>query len=131
MADVIGAAGAGVFLNPVALEELLNSPTGPVGEVTAELSEKAAEVASALAPVMKQRNYWHWGSYFNPVRQYGPPGETRRSVRWSGFRFNALGQMYSGVNVNYGPTLFLERPARQIHSTEYMFMTDALNAVTL
>lgn len=120
-----------VVLDPVALEELLNSPTGPVGEVIAELSEKATEVASALAPVMKQRNYWHWGSYFNPARQYGPPGATRQSVRWSGFRYNALGQMYSGVNVNYGPTLFLERPARQIHSTEYMFMTDALYAVSL
>ena len=120
-----------VVLDPAALDELLNSPAGPVGVVIAELSEKAAEVARGVAPVMKKRNYSRWGKAFDERYQYGPPGETKKSVRWSGFRFNALGQMYSGVNVNYGPTLFLERPARQIHSTEYMFMTDALNAVSL
>lgn len=120
-----------VVLNPAALDELLNSPAGPVGVVVAELSVKAAEVAKALAPVMKQRNYSHWVRAFDPRYQYGPPGATKRSVHMSGFRFNALGQLYSGVNVNYGPTLFLERPAEQIHSTEYMFMTDALNAVSL
>jgi hypothetical protein len=38
--------------------------------------------------------------------------------------------MYGGVNVAYGPTLFLTRPAKQIHE-EYTFMTDALYGVAL
>jgi hypothetical protein len=125
MADVT------VIMNPAALDVLLNSPQGPAGEIIMELSVQAAGMAKALAPVMKQRNYSHWGKYFDPRYQYGPPGDTRRSVRWSGYRYNGIGQIYSGVNVNYGPTLFLERPAEQIHSTDYMFMTDALDSVHL
>ena len=120
-----------VHLDPVALDELLNSPGGPVGELIYDLSVKAAGVAKATAPTMGQRNYSHWGGYFDPVRQYGPPGETRKSVRWSGFRFNGAGQLYSGVNVNYGPTLFLQRPARQVRPVVFAFMSRALDSVEL
>lgn len=120
-----------VKLDPEALEDLLNSPDGPVGLVIAELSEKAAGIARTAAPVMNQRNYSRWGHLFDPLYQYGPPGATKASVRASGFRFNKLGELYSGVNVNYGPTLFLQRPARQIHSAQYMFMTTALNGIEL
>src|SRR5712664_1142001 len=100
-----------VTLDPVMLDDLLNSPGGPVGVTIDELSHKAAAIAKVAAPVMA-RHQW------NPLYQYGPPGVTKASVRPSGFRFNALGQLYSGVNVNYGSTLFLERPARQIHTVQ-------------
>jgi hypothetical protein len=113
-----------VRLDPALLEDLLNSPDGPVGAVIEELSEKAADTARIAAPVMERRKW-------NPLYQYGPPGVTKASVRPSGFRFNTLGQMYSGVNVSYGPTLFLQRPARQIRSDAYMFMSHALDAVEL
>lgn len=113
-----------VKLDPDALEELLNSPDGPVGVVIDELSGEAATIARALAPIMA-RTKW------SLLRQYGPPGVTKASVRKSGFRWNSLGQLYSGVNVNYGPTLFLQRPARQIHTTQYMFLSQALDAVEL
>lgn len=121
---------ADVHMYPTQLEALLNSPGGPVGQLVFELSVQASGTARALAPVMKQRNYSHFGSYFDPRYQYGPPGETRRSVHWSGWRYNARGQLYSGVNVNYGPTLFLERPARQVRPV-FMFMTEALDSVHL
>lgn len=113
-----------VRLDDAALEELLNSPAGPVGVVIDELSEKAAAIAKAAAPVM-ERSKW------SLAHQYGPPGVTKGSVRKSGFRFNKLGQLYSGVNVFYGPTLFLQRPAKQIHTTAYMFMSVALDGVEL
>jgi hypothetical protein len=120
-----------VTLNGDALDDLLNTPDGPVGETIGELSEKATDIAKAAAPVMQDKNRSHWGTRFDPLYQYGPAGMTKASVRSSGFRFNAIGQMYTGVNVEYGPTLFLERPARQIHSVEYMFMSAALDALEL
>lgn len=113
-----------VRLDYPAVDEMLNSPTGPVGLVIDELSEKAAVIARTAAPVMERA---HWSL----VYQYGPPGVTKGSVRKSGFRFNKLGQLYSGVNVNYGSTLFLQRPARQIHTAQYMFLSQALRDVTL
>jgi|HubBroStandDraft_1064217.scaffolds.fasta_scaffold647582_1 hypothetical protein len=113
-----------VKLDYAALDELLNTPDGPVGVVIDELSEKAALIAKAAAPVMRRAK---WSLEY----QYGPPGVTKGSVHKSGFRFNKLGQMYSGVNVLYGPTLFLQRPARQIHSEDYMFMSEALTGVEL
>lgn len=113
-----------LHLDPAQLDDLLNSPDGPVGVLIEELAQKAAEIARTAAPVMRGRR-------FNPLYQYGPPGETKKSVRWSGFRFNNLGQIYSGVNANYGPTLYLEKPARQVTPGVYAFMTTALNGVEL
>lgn len=108
-----------------ALDELLNTPGGPVGVTIDELSHKAAGIAEAIAPVMERKR-------FDPYKQYGPPGATKKSVRPSGFRFNGLGQMYSGVNVDYGPTAFLEFPARQYKgSTEWMFMTHVLEEIEI
>ncbi len=113
-----------VNIDLAAVDDLLNGDDGPVGMLIAELSEKAAGLARMKAPVMERL---HWSE----LHQYGPPGETKRSVRASGFRHNAFGQLYSGVNVNYGPTLFLQRPARQIRTEQYMFMSQALDALTL
>lgn len=113
-----------VKLNPALLEELLNSPDGPVGIVIDELSERATVIARTLAPVLSRK--------YQPKWMYGPPGATKSSVRKSGFRFNSLGQMYSGVNVNLGPTLFLQYPASQYHgSNRWMFMSHALDALNL
>jgi hypothetical protein len=113
-----------VNLYEAAIDDLLNSPDGPVGLTIAELSEKAAKLATAFTPVM-ERVKWY------PQYQYGPPGVTKKSVRPSGFRYNSLGELYSGVNVNYGPTLYLQRPAKQIHTAQYMFMSQALDAIEL
>lgn len=120
-----------VYLDRAMLDDLLNTPEGPVGIAIEDLSHQAERWAKILAPVMKRRNLWHYGEYFNEERQYGPPGATRASIRWSGFRYNSRLQMYSGVNVRYGPTLFLERPARQVRPELFAFMSHALDSVEL
>jgi hypothetical protein len=119
-----------VHLDEAAIEDMLNSPDGPVGAVIEELSDKAAAIAREAAPVMKPENFSHWGKYYDPRFQYGPPGRTKARVRSSFPRYNDQGQLYGGVNVPYGPTLFLERPARQIRG-DYRFMTAALDGVEL
>ena len=120
-----------VHLDYVAIGEMLNDPDGPVGSVIEELSNKATDIARAAAPVMERRNFSMWGAAFDPVYQYGPPGKTKGSIRVHFPAFNNRGQLYGGVNAPYGPTLFLERPARQIHSAQYMFMSAALLGVEL
>jgi hypothetical protein len=116
---------AQVNLYPAAIEELLNSPDGPVGMVIAELSDKATVIAKAIVPVMTRKKW-------NPMYQYGPPGETKASIRSSFARFNAAGQIYGGVNVNFGPTMYLEYPASQYKGdTQYAFMTHTLDLVAL
>ncbi|HEY1705583.1 MAG TPA: hypothetical protein VGG75_38345 [Trebonia sp.] len=131
---------AEVNLDAVAMDWLLNDPAGPVGVLIADMSEKAAAIARTAAPVMVTGSRWppsnfsHWGKAFNPRFQYGDtgPGDTRASVRWSGFLYNGLGQMYSGVNVNYGPTLYLQQGGgRHGHAIRHPFMTTALDTVQL
>lgn len=118
------AADFRVVLDPAGLDELLNTPEGPVGIVVEELADKATGYARTLAPVLKRK--------YQPLHMYGPSGETKTSVHKTGFRFNQLGQMYNGVNVNFGPTVFLQQPARQYNGARtWMFMSQALDAVTL
>ncbi len=113
-----------VNLYPAAIEEMLNAPDGPVGLVIEELSDKAAVIARALAPVMKRAKW-------SPLYQYGPPGETKASVRSSFPRFSALG-IYGGVNVNFGPTMYLEYPASQYKGDmRYAFMSQARDLIEL
>ena len=114
-----------VSIDPVALFDLLNSPDGPVGLVIEELSGKGAMIAKALAPVMKRKRW-------SELHQYGPPGETRSSVQSAFARFNPAGLIYGGVNVNFGPTLYLESPASQYRgNTQYAFMSQTLRAIQL
>jgi hypothetical protein len=130
---------ADVYLDPAAIDWLVNSPDGPVGAVIEELSLKATAIAKAAAPVIAGGTSWppsnfsHWGKAFDSRYQYGNrPGSTRASVRPSGFRFNALGQMYSGVNVDYGSTLFLQQGGgRHGHAILHPFMTVAIDTVEL
>jgi hypothetical protein len=120
---------AEVNLYPGALEDLLNSPDGPVGGVIAALSMEATDIAKAAAPLQKPSSH-SWS--FAKSTSYMPWSTTylKVNVRWSGFRFNGFGQMYSGVNAPYGPTLFLERPADQLHR-KYPFLSTALYTVEL
>lgn len=125
MADVY------VVLDPVALEWLLNSPDGPVGVMTLELGAQATAAAKALAPTMKRRNQSQWGKVYDPRYQYGPAGMTKSSVHLHGPAYNRFGEIYASANAAYGPTLFLERPAEQIHSAAYKFLSGALDTVTI
>lgn len=114
-----------------AIEEMLNTPEGETGRFLAGVGLEATALTKSLAPVMQRRNWSHWGKMFDPRYQYGAAGITKYKTHWSGFRFNGAGQMYTGVNTPYGPTLFLERPARQIFSRRYAFMSEALDTISI
>jgi hypothetical protein len=127
-----------VNLDPAALDWLLNDPAGPVGVLIAELTVKAAGIAKANAPVMVTGTRWppsnlsHWGKYYNPERQYGPPGMTKAGTYGKFPMFNGLGQLYGGVNAPRLPTAFLTYGGgRYGNARLHPFMTQALNAVTL
>jgi hypothetical protein len=120
----------GVQLDEAEMEDMLQSPDGLVGRYIAGLGIQAAAIAKAMAPRKDLRNEsWH------PTKSTSYP-----SIPWPGltlaasihpaFGFTKGGSMYGGVNVNYGPTLFLTRPARQIHHIN-LFMTVALYSVAL
>jgi hypothetical protein len=124
---------ADIYLDPAAIDYLLNDPAGPVGMLIEELSVRATAIARVNAPIITRPHYSHWGRQFDPRYQYGDrPGATRASVHPSGFRFNALGQLYSGVNAAFGSTLFLQSGGgRYGHAKLHPFMTTALMTVTL
>lgn len=110
------------------LEAMLNSPDGPVGEELEELSTKAAAVAKALAPVQKPENF-SWGKKRSTSYMPWSGGYTKsRTVPHMGYTQG--GTLYGGVNTPWGPTLFLEKPARQMHRS-YAFMTTALYSIEL
>jgi hypothetical protein len=118
-----------VNLDPLAINELLNSPDGPVGQVILELSVQATKIAAEAAPLQKP---WNHSWVFAKSTSYMPWSTSylKANVRSSGVRYNALGQLYSGVNAPYGPTLFLEKPADQLHR-QYPFLSTALYTVQL
>jgi hypothetical protein len=116
---------ADINLDEAALEFLLNSPDGPVGELLAEMAGKATEIAKAAAPVMSPATM-SWG---RNSTSYGPPGFTKERTR-SHMGYTKGGTLFSGVNAPYGPTLFLERPARQLHYPR-LFLSTALWTVEL
>lgn len=113
------------------LEWLLNSPDGPVGQVITELSLKATSTAKSAAPLQKPEHH-SWS--FAKSTSYMPWATLylRVNVRWSGYRYNSLGQLYSGVNAPYGPTQFLQNGGgRHGHAVRVRFMTAALNGLAL
>lgn len=125
-------ADVSVFIDPVVVNELTNTPDGPTGLLLQEVDAKAAAIAAVDAPVMKPWNRSHWGKRFDPRYQYGPPGTMKASVHpTEPLRFNGAGQMYGGVNTDFAPTVFLERPAEQIHSDEFAYMSHTIDALEL
>lgn len=119
-----------VHLDEAAMEDMLHSPDGLVGTYIAGLGVQAAAIARAMAPAKDPRNEsWHpLKSTSYPSIEH--PGLMLKATIKQAFGYTKDGQMYGGVNVAYGPTLFLTRPAKQIHH-EYTFMTDALYGVAL
>jgi hypothetical protein len=112
-----------VTIDEAAFEALLTDPDGPVGQFLAEAAAQITDVARAKAPVMWRKNYWTERS--NAVR---PPGTTKASVHSHGPALDAAGDLYSGANAAGNPTVFLEKPAKQMHR-EYPFLTSGLWSV--
>lgn len=102
-----------VRLDDAAITDLLTNPRGPVGELLAELSERAAAVARATVRVRSGRG----GSTAYP------PGYTLESIHPVLAR-GSYG-LYGGVNAAEDPTVFLEDPAEQMHG-KYPFLTTGL-----
>lgn len=119
-----------VNLDMAAVEDMLNSPDGPVGTTILELAEQATSIAKLNAPLQKPWN-WSWSARKSTSYVTRSVGYLKGGIRVTGIKLNKVGQIYSGVNAPYGPTLFLQQPARQIHSMDYMFMSVALNSVVL
>lgn len=111
-------------LSDLAIESLLADADGPVGRYMYEISQKMAIIAKRAAPVMKGKNYWT--SRSNAIR---PPGTTRASVH-NVFGYDDVGQPFAGVNALANPSIFLEKPAVQMHR-KYPFLTLALDPVVL
>lgn len=102
----------GLHLDERALEELLNTPEGPVGQMLRDLSEELARRARVRVPIRKGRG-----------GNSRPPGFTLASIRpYEGYD---RGHIYGGANAAADPTIFLEYPAEQIRQKE-PFLTDAL-----
>lgn len=110
------------------LEWLLNSPDGPVGQMLEEMAAKATAVALAKAPVQSPRT-WSWTMKGSTSYQPRSEGYLKGTIR-PHMGYTKSGQLFSGVNAAYGPTLFLERPAKQMHHI-YPFMTEALWSVSI
>lgn len=118
-------ADSTVIISNDGLDELLNTPDGPVGALLADMSAKMTEAARVAAPVMKHRR--RLGESW-----YGPAGATKASVKQHFPGYTKAGTIFGGTDVLYGPTLFLERPARQYDGNkEYAFMSEALDTAEL
>lgn len=111
----------------LALAELLNSPSGPVGRFLEVKAAEATAIATAAAPLQKRQN-WSWG---RNSTSYMPRslGYLKGNIR-PHMGYTRTGKLFSGVNAPYGPTLFLEKPADQLHHS-YPFLSSALYAVTV
>jgi hypothetical protein len=120
---------AGVEWNEAAIEDLLNSVDGPVGRYLTEKMTEMTAYAVAAAPIQKPKNY-SWGrdsSSYLP-RSFGYLKGTVRPH----MGYTISGQLYSGTNAAWGPTLFLEYGGgRYGHAERIPFMSAALYAVTL
>lgn len=117
---------ADIKWDDVALEELLNSPDGPVGQYLTEKMMEMTAIATAAAPLQKPQN-WSWGrrsSSYMPRSM----GYLKSNIR-PHMGYTQKGTLFGGTNAPYGPTLFLEKPADQLHHS-YPFMTLALYAAT-
>jgi hypothetical protein len=118
---------ADVKWNDAELEWLLNSMDGPVGRFLAEKAAEMAAVATVFAPVQSPRN-WSWGRRSS---SYMPRslGYLKGSVT-PHMGYTRSGRIFGGVNAAYGPTLFLEQPADQLHHA-YPFLSTALYAAVI
>ena len=110
-----------------AIYRLINDLDGPVGRYLAEKVAQMTALVLAAAPLQKPKNF-SWG---RNSTSYMPRslGYLKGSVR-PHMGYTMKGQLFGGVNAAYGPTLFLEKPADQLHE-KIPFMSSALYAVTL
>lgn len=116
------------ILDERAYEDLFRSPDGPVGQLIAELDERAAMTARGIVhvyPGTARSTIW------NPATSTAllPAGYTKGTIRVHGPVRGSRGGLYGGVNAAAAPTIFLEHPAEQMRARGYPFLTTALNTL--
>lgn len=118
---------ADIRWDDAALEEMLNGMDGPVGRFLLEKSLEMTTLVEAAAPIQKKEN-WSWGKNST---SYMPRslGYLKGSVH-PHMGYTKSGKIFAGTNAAYGPTLFLEKPADQMHQ-KIPFMSLALYAMTV
>lgn len=105
-----------------ALDDLLNSIEGPVGQMIAELSARAAVVAVSVVHV---RPGTPASATTGRTSNARPPAFTKLNTKAHLARGAVTGELYGGVNAPADPAIFLEMPARQMHEA-YPFLTTGL-----
>lgn len=105
-----------------AIDDLLNSIEGPVGQFIGELSLRASIVATAVVHV---RPGTPASATTGRTSNARPPGFTKARIRPHLARGSRTGHLYGGVNAPADPTLFLEMPAEQMGRT-FPFLTTGL-----
>jgi len=124
----VARLAGGIECDDVALEDMFNNPDGLVGDwLKGKVAEMTA-IATAGAPLQQPKN-WSWGA---DSSSYMPRslGYLKGGVRPHFPAYTRFGSLYGGVNAPYGPTLFLEKPARQLHHS-YPFLSAALYAAVI
>lgn len=105
-------------MDETAVTEVLEDPEGLVGRELTRLAEAMQHVAEAKAPVRTGNT---WSSKSNAR----PPGFLKEHVRTHHADIDHNGSLFSGVDAPADPTIFLEKPARQMHEA-HPFLTTAL-----
>lgn len=110
------------------VDELLNDPAGPVGQLIAELSERVAVVARRTVPVRDAgtRNRRRRAGHGSTAHA---PGYTKANIRVHG-PVRGHSSLYGGVNAPGSPSIFLEYPADQM-TRKYPFLTVGLDSLSL
>jgi hypothetical protein len=118
---------ADIEWDDAALYDLLQSTDGPVGRWLTKKVSELTSVVAASAPIQKPQNY-SWGKRSS---SYMPRsmGYLKGSVR-PHMGYTKDGMLFGGTNAAYGPTLFLEKPADQLHH-RIPFMSAPLYAITI
>lgn len=101
-----------------ALDDLLNSLEGPVGQFIGELSLRASIVATSVVHV---RPGTPASATTGRTSNARPPGFTKARIRPHLARGAVTGGLYGGVNAPADPTIFLEMPAEQIRNLGHVF----------
>jgi hypothetical protein len=118
-----------IHLNDVVIYDILNGADGPLAAYLDTISERAAAVARANAPV----RHLQFGGRRRRGDRAGnstsfPPGYTlvsiHSNVHWYG------GLIYGGIAAVEEPTIFLEYPASQMDHA-YPFMSTAFDSLAV
>lgn len=112
-----------VEINQAAVEDLLNSEHGPVGELLTELSERAAIVARAKVRVRLPGT-----DRTGRTSDARPPGFTKASIHTTVNR-SKLGKLYGGIGAAEDPSIFLEEPAEQ--EQRYPFLSTGIDSLEI